>query len=112
MPLKAHHQPEELGLGHGKVKCQTYGLAVELQGGDKREEGYVSDLETHLLIAQELDRMERDVTSWEAGFLESVLKRLNRGNAITDKQVNVLNRMHEKYLGAGAAQDIDEEEEG
>ena len=48
--------------------------------------------------AEALDRMEDvDVTSWEAEFLDSVLKQLRAGRALSQKQIDVLNRMSSQY---------------
>lgn len=54
---------------------------------------------THLEMAQALDSMERDVTSWEAGLLDSVLKRLRAGHPLSPKQTASLEGMYQKYLG-------------
>lgn len=55
-----------------------------------------------LELAEELDNMERDVTTWEADFLESILKRLREdGSELTPKQEYQLRRMEEKYLAGG-----------
>lgn len=51
----------------------------------------------HLEMAEELDRMERDVTSWEAEFLDSILKRLRSGTALTERQAKTLQEMRWKY---------------
>lgn len=53
---------------------------------------------THLEMAQALDSMERDVTSWEADFIESVLKRLKAGRPLSPKQAESLEGMHRKYF--------------
>ncbi|MGH9391937.1 MAG: hypothetical protein ACRD1Z_20230 [Vicinamibacteria bacterium] len=53
----------------------------------------------HLEMAQELDGMERDVTSWEAGFLDTVLKRLREGRVLTEGQAEKLEQIHREYLG-------------
>ena len=48
--------------------------------------------------AEALDHMEDvDVTSWEAEFLDSVLKQLRAGRALSQKQIDVLNRMSSQY---------------
>ena len=57
---------------------------------------------THLEMAKELDGMERDVTSWEADFLNSILEKLNFGLALTEKQATRLSEMYERYLGDGS----------
>lgn len=52
---------------------------------------------SQLAQAKALDEMEVDVTSWEAGFLESCLKQLQAGRALSQKQIEVLNRMSDQY---------------
>lgn len=54
--------------------------------------------EEALDIAQELDGMDREVSSWEADFLSSVLPRLRDGRGLSEKQEAVLLKMEEKYL--------------
>lgn len=49
----------------------------------------------YLDLAEELDEGDFDVTSWEAGFLNTVLKQTH----ISVKQAEVLDEMNEKYLG-------------
>lgn len=56
------------------------------------------DIEEALELAQELDGMERDVTSWEADFLSSILPRLREGHGLSEKQEKVLLGMKKKYL--------------
>lgn len=56
------------------------------------------EMAAHLAMAEDLDKMERDVNSWEAGFLESVLVRLKKEKLpLTETQVKTLKEMHEKY---------------
>ena len=54
--------------------------------------------EEQLGIAEDLDGMEEDVTTWEATFLESVLVQLRAGRGLSDKQENTLLRMKLDYL--------------
>lgn len=54
----------------------------------------------HLEMAEELDGMERDVTSWEADFLEKILEILRFGLQLSPKQADTLEKMHERYLGS------------
>lgn len=55
---------------------------------------------THLEMAEALDSMERNVSSWEADFLESVLKRLkDDGRTLSEKQATKLKELYERYLG-------------
>jgi hypothetical protein len=57
---------------------------------------------TPLEMAKELDGMERDVTSWEADFLNSILTRLDRGLPISHAQQKKLEELYEHYLGQDA----------
>ncbi len=57
---------------------------------------------THLEMARAIDGMSRDVTSWEADFLNSILEKLNFGLALTQKQAARLEEMYERYLGDGS----------
>lgn len=66
---------------------------------------------TRAEMARELDAMERDVTSWEASFLESVLSVLAAGRRLSTKQAKTLEEMHEKYLGEGRDDEDGEPEE-
>lgn len=53
-----------------------------------------SQLET----VRELDGMEKDVTEWEANFLNDVLFQLeNQKRPLTQKQIEVVRRMAEQY---------------
>jgi hypothetical protein len=68
----------------------------------------------HRDMARELDSMERDVTSWEANFIESVLKALRSGKSLSNPQKEKLEEMWDKYLGERADKDApprDEDED-
>ena len=54
--------------------------------------------EDALDLAQQLDGLDRDVSSWEADFLSSILPRLRNGGTLTEKQEAVLLKMQDKYL--------------
>lgn len=51
----------------------------------------------HLSTAEAIDGMEGGVTEWEMDFLDSILKQLRAGRALSQKQVDVLHRMSDKY---------------
>ncbi len=57
-------------------------------------------MEELLDMAEALDGMDRDVASWEADFLESVLTRLRSNQRLTEKQEAKLRQIHEKYFEA------------
>ena len=57
-----------------------------------------NDIQSCLEVAQKIDGLEQDVTSWEADYLDSILKRLRSGVKLTEKQFQVLEGMAEKYL--------------
>lgn len=52
-----------------------------------------------LEMAEELDGMDRDVTSGEANLLEEILNTLRAGRELKPKDEAKLELMHEKYLG-------------
>lgn len=64
-----------------------------------------------LSLANELDSMDRDLTSKEADFLESVLKTLRAGKPLAPKDEGRLELLHEKYLGAKDAKEEDNDDE-
>ena len=50
-----------------------------------------------LELVKELDRMDVDVTPWEASFLDSILKQLQAKQPLTQKQLEVVHRMADTY---------------
>lgn len=65
---------------------------------DDAERAISAIIASQLAQAQALDGMEDvDVTSWEADFLDSVLKQLKAGRPLSQKQIDVLNRMSDQY---------------
>jgi hypothetical protein len=54
-------------------------------------------IEKQLELVRELDRMDVDVTSWEADFIQSVLTQLEAKTPLTPKQLAVVHRMVETY---------------
>ncbi len=62
-------------------------------------------------MAEELDGMERSVTTWEAGFLESVLELLREDIRISPKQESKLKAMHDQYLGPYADEPKDDDDD-
>jgi len=74
------------------------------------------DTDEALEIAEELDGMDRDVTSWEADFLANILPLLRQGRGVSEKQEAVLLKMKKKYLDedddAGRGGGNEEAEEG
>jgi hypothetical protein len=57
-------------------------------------------------IARRLDMMERSVSSWEASFLESVLKRIDRSQDLSTEQAKSLLRMFRRYFPDEAALEL------
>lgn len=53
-----------------------------------------------------LDQLDRPVTDWEAGFLDSVLKKRDRVSTLSPKQVAIVVRMAETYLDATTAAEL------
>lgn len=51
-----------------------------------------------LEMAVALDSMEVDVTSWEAGFLDRIIKKLrDQKLGLTQREIEILNQMCEQY---------------
>jgi hypothetical protein len=42
-----------------------------------------------------------DLTDWETNFVFSILERMDDGNELSDRQIEVLNNMLEKYEERG-----------
>lgn len=59
-----------------------------------------NEFDYYIQIIEEIDSIDRDVTEWEASFVESMLEqREEKGYfIITDKQKLVIDKMKEKYL--------------
>lgn len=63
-------------------------------------------------MAEDLNKMDRDLGSWEADFHDSVLQRLRAGQDLSEKQATKLREIYERYLGDEAkidetADDVD-----
>jgi hypothetical protein len=54
-------------------------------------------------VLQAIDRQPREVTDWEAGFLESLLK---QGYPPTERQLRVVVRLAETYLAPEYAAEL------
>ena len=54
-------------------------------------------------LVKKIDRSDKTVTDWEAGFLESLLR---SRKPPTPRQLAVLTRLVEKYLGAELAAEL------
>lgn len=61
------------------------------------ERGVRALIDSQLAQAKALDEMEEGVTAWEMEFLDSILKQLRAGRALSQKQVEALNNMSSKY---------------
>ena len=51
-----------------------------------------------LEIAEQLDGMEQDVTTWEAAFLDTVLQTLREGRQLSPKQIEKLKEVFVNYF--------------
>lgn len=69
-----------------------------------REDMKELDDADYLEMAKELDGMDRDVTSWESGFLDSVLRAFKRKNELTHKQKMKLKDMYNHYINGSEAE--------
>lgn len=55
-------------------------------------------IQKHLDLALELDRMDEDVTAWEADFLESTIVRLrDKRIPLTQGQIDTLYKICDQY---------------
>lgn len=72
-------------------------MSVEPNPFEDVERAVEAAIEKQLAIAIELDGMETDVTSWEANFLQSVLTQLREKRPLTQRQLDILNRMAADY---------------
>jgi len=57
----------------------------------------MSESQNYNGVLDELLEVESGLTAWEMDFIESLDKQ--RGRGFTEKQVEILNRIHEKVLG-------------
>ena len=57
------------------------------------------DARSHYRRLKCLDEADVDVTTWEADFLESTLRRTGNGQPLTDGQLKIVKRMETRYLG-------------
>lgn len=51
-----------------------------------------------LEIAEAIDKDDREVTDWEASFLETVLPLLRAKKSLSQKQAATLRKMRDRYL--------------
>lgn len=54
-----------------------------------------------LEMAEAIDKMDADCSTWEGEFLESVLRRLRAGQGLSEKQEETLRKIHSKYKERG-----------
>ena len=57
------------------------------------------DARSHYRRLKRIDELPQDVTSWEAGFLDTTLRRTAGSRPLTDPQLKVLAKMEIRYLG-------------
>lgn len=57
----------------------------------------MSETEPYYSVLETIDRGDYEVTSWEAEFLESLLKR--RPSTLSERQRAVIQKMAGQYLG-------------
>lgn len=57
-------------------------------------------------ILTRLDTCDREVTSWEADFLESVLRQSRSGRGLSPKQLAIVCRMAEQCLSPELAAEL------
>ena len=49
-------------------------------------------------MARKIDTMDRDVTSWEADFLDSILSAIDQGKHLSGRQESKLREIYLKYF--------------
>lgn len=59
---------------------------------------YAETMKKHLDLALELDSMEEDVTSWEAGFLNDIIIWIrDKKQSLTQPQLDTLYKICDRY---------------
>ncbi len=61
------------------------------------ERAAAEGIKKHLATVEALDHMDASVDSYEAEFLDTALRQLRAGRGLTQRQVEFLNRMSDKY---------------
>jgi len=56
------------------------------------------DIQKDLTTAEDIDENGVYVTGWEASFLDNVLKTLEAGRPLTERQGNILEQIHERRV--------------
>lgn len=72
-------------------------MSVEPNPFEDVERAVDKIVQSHLEIVRDLDRMEVDVTPWEASFLDNVLKQLEKKTPLSQGQIDIVRRMAEQY---------------
>lgn len=47
-------------------------------------------------MVEEIEQLGKGLTPWELGFLESVSDQLTRGRPLTERQVEILDKIHDE----------------
>jgi hypothetical protein len=72
-------------------------VAADNPFGDVEREAVLL-IERQLSVANELDQMDADVSSWQADFLENVIRQLrDHKRPLSQKQIDVLHQMCGQY---------------
>lgn len=61
----------------------------------------MSDTAEHQQLVADCEARESRLTEWEAGFIDSLRRQLERGAGLTARQDETLNRIWEKATGRG-----------
>ena len=73
-------------------------MAAEANPFGEIEKTVAETLAAQLVIAEALDAMDKDLNTWEAGFLQSVLDQLKiRKRPLTQTQLDMLYKLHDHY---------------
>lgn len=56
----------------------------------------MSDHDEHIQMAKDCENRESKLTDWERGFIDSITRQLDAGQALTGKQAETLDRIWER----------------
>lgn len=59
----------------------------------------VEPIEAYVMLG-DIDNCDQDVTSWEAGFIDSCMRQWEVKSYLSRKQIEIIMEMHERYLGS------------
>ena len=73
-------------------------MAAEANPFGEIEKSVAETIATQLALVEELDGMDRDLNTWESGFVQSVLDQLKIDKRpLTQRQLDTLYKMCDEY---------------